>query len=93
MSWETAKKTPIEIVQVHLKMSEFEGSAAGLPEQDPQGEMVKIREATYQFVVRYDDNTDDMREGNLIPHLTAEEKTWLNDFLTSKISQIEEAVL
>ena len=93
MAWENARKTPTEIVQVHLKMSEFEGSAAGLPDQDPTGEMVKIREATYQFVVRFDDNTDELREGNLLKHLTPEEKQWLNNLLTAKIAEIESAVL
>lgn len=93
MPWDNGRKTPTEIVQVHLKISEFEGSAAGLPDQDPAGELVKVREATYQFVVRFDDNTDELREGNLLNHLTPEEKMWLNNLLTAKIAEIESAVL
>ena len=95
MTWDPALKIPTSVVGVEFSFKESEGTGPGPPEGPAEGELpvVLVREARYSYWIRYDDGTDDFREGDLLNHMTPEEKTMINDFLTTKIAEINDQVL
>ena len=54
---------------------------------------VPLQEATFMITVVYDDGSETMVRGNLIPHLTAVQKTQIQAFMAEMRTKAETEVL
>jgi len=57
------------------------------------GEEAPDQRAAYLVVVWYDDNTRRSRGGNLVPHISTEDRDWLVDFMNRMRAQAEIQIL
>jgi len=89
-------RTPVSIGVMHIRLTDE--PAIDRIVTGPDGEedhIVQPASQSAQFSLRvvYSDNTEETIAGNLVPHITTEQITALQSFLTGLRAQAEEQIL